>query len=192
MVALYFKILRVFPHKPDAPKRDRLVFSKAHDAKALYAVLAARGFFDPKILEGYEMNGGLLPGHATRHCVPGVEVTAGSLGHGLPMAVGMAYAGRVDRKNYRVFAILSDGECDEGSTWEAALLAGQHKLDNLVAIVDYNKLQGCGYTKDVLDLEPFAKKWLSFNWEAKEIDGHNFTQILKTLSQLPFKSGKPS
>lgn len=192
LVALYFKIMKVFPKDPENSERDRLIFSKAHDGKALYAVLAERGFFDKKILDGYELDGGKLPGHTTRHCVPGVEVSAGALGHGLSMAAGMAYVGKKDNKKFRVFAILSDGECDEGSTWEAILFSGHHKLDNLTAIVDYNKLQGYGFTKDVLDLEPFAAKFGSFGWEAKEIDGHNFQEIVGILSKLPFKASKPS
>lgn len=192
LVALYFQIMKVFPRDPENQQRDRLIFSKAHDAKALYAVLAHRGFFDRKILTGYELNDGLLPGHSTRHCVPGVEASAGSLGHGLSLAAGAAYAGKIDKKKFRVFAILSDGECDEGSTWEAALFARHHRLDNLVAVVDYNKLQGYGYTKDVLNLEPFATKWQAFGWTVAEIDGHNFKAIINTLSKIPFKSGKPS
>ena len=192
LVALYFKIMKVFPKDPENPKRDRLIFSKAHDGKALYAVLAERGFFNKNVLDGYELDGGRLPGHSTRHCVPGVEVSAGSLGHGLSMAAGSAYVGKLDNKNFRVFAILSDGECDEGSTWEAILFAGHHRLDNLTVIVDYNKLQGYGFTKDVLDLEPFSAKFESFGWEVKEIDGHNFNEIIGILSKLPLKTGKPS
>ena len=192
LVALYFKIMNIFPKEPENQERDRLIFSKAHDAKALYATLAERGFFGRKILEGYELDGGRLPGHTTRHCVPGVEVSAGALGHGLSMAAGMAYVGKQDNRKFRVFTILSDGECNEGSTWEAILFAGHHKLDNLTAIVDYNKLQGFGFTKDVLDLEPFAAKWLSFGWEVKEINGHNFKEIVGILSKLPLKIGKPS
>jgi len=192
LVALYFKIMKVFPKDPQNPARDRLIFSKAHDGKVLYAVLAERGFFNKKILDGYEQDGGKLPGHSTRRCVPGVEASAGALGHGLSMAAGMAYVGKQDNKKFRVFTVLSDGECDEGSTWEAILFSGHHKLDNLTAIVDYNKLQGYGFTKDVLDLEPFAAKWMSFGWEAKEIDGHNFNEIIGILSKLPLKTGKPS
>lgn len=199
MVALYFAIMKVFPKNPNHRNRDRLIFSKAHDAKVLYAVLAERGFFDKEVLAGYEADDGRLPGHATRHCVPGVEASAGSLGHGLSMAAGMAYAGRLDppvgragKKSFRVFAILSDGECDEGSTWEAILFAGHHKLDNLTAIVDYNKLQGYGFTKDVLDLEPFSAKWRDFGWEVKEVDGHSFQAIIDSLSVLPLQKGKPT
>lgn len=192
LVALYFQIMKVFPQDPEDPNRDRLIFSKAHDAKALYAVLAHRGFFDKKILEGYELDDGLLPGHSTRHCVPGVEVSAGALGHGLSMAAGVAFAGNLDKKAWRVFAVLSDGECDEGSTWEAALFAGHHKLDNLIVIIDYNKLQGYGFTKDVLNLEPFAAKWRSFGWEVQEINGHEFPEIIAALGRIPFAKGKPS
>ena len=192
LVSLYFKIMKVYPKDSYNDNRDRLVFSKAHDAKVLYAVLAERGYFDKKILDGYELDGGKLPGHSTRHCMPGVEVSAGALGHGLSMAAGMAYIGKKDNEKFRVFAILSDGECDEGSTWEAILFAGHHGLDNLTAIVDYNKLQGFGYTKDILDLEPFSAKFGSFGWEVKEIDGHNFKEIIATLSKLPLKTGKPS
>lgn len=192
LIALYFRIMRVFPHDSESPRRDRLIFSKAHDAKALFAVLSKRGFFDKKILAGYEHNEGRLPGHSTRHCVPGVEVSAGSLGHGLPIAAGIAYAGKLKKNKYRVYAILSDGECDEGSTWEAALFSGFHRLDNLVAIIDYNKLQGYGYTKDILNLEPFGAKWSAFGWSVKEINGHDFGEIINSLRKLPFKKNKPS
>jgi len=192
LVSLYFEIMNVNPQNPHDKNRDRLVFSKAHDAKALYAVLAERGYSNKKILEGYEMNGGKLPGHSTRHCMPGVEVSAGSLGHGLAMAVGMAYAGKIDGKTHKVFCIISDGECDEGSTWEAILFAGHHKLDNLVVIIDYNKLQGFGYTKDVLDLEPFSQKWKSFGWETVEVDGHDFNELINVLNKVPIKTNKPT
>jgi transketolase len=192
LVALYFKIMRVYPKDPYGPKRDRLIFSKAHDAKVLYATLSERGFFDKKKLRTYEANDGLLAGHSVRYAVPGIEASAGSLGHGLPIAAGIALAGKLDKKKYRVYTILSDGECDEGSTWEAALFSGHHKLDNLIAIVDYNKLQGFGYTKDILDLEPFAKKWEAFGWRVREIDGHNFQQIINTLRSVPFQKNKPS
>ncbi len=192
LVSFYFEIMNIDSKNPYGKDRDRLVFSKAHDAKALYAVLAECDFFDKKLLEGYESNNGKLPGHSTRHCVPGVEVSAGSLGHGLSMAVGMAYAGKIDSKKHRIFCIISDGECDEGSTWEAILFAGHHKLDNLVTIVDYNKLQGFGYTKDVLNLEPFSKKWECFGWQAVELDGHNFNELIAALKKTPIKKNKPT
>lgn len=181
LVALYFSIMRVFPKNANDSRRDRLIFSKAHDAKALYAVLAKRGFFNTKILERYEIDDAVLPGHSTRHVVPGVEVSAGSLGHGLSMAAGSAFALR--GKSPRVFAILSDGECDEGSTWEAVLFAGHHKLKNLTVIVDYNKLQGYGHTKDILNLEPFADKWKAFGFAVSEVDGHSFSELLGALTK---------
>ncbi len=184
LTSLYFHSMRVNPKNSEDKRRDRLIFSKAHDAKALYATLCERGFFDKSILDTYEQNNGSLPGHSTRHAVPGVEVSAGSLGHGLPMAAGMAYAGKLDDKKYRVFAILSDGECDEGSTWEAILFAGHHKLNNLIVIVDNNKLQGFGFTKDILNLEPFGEKWDSFNWDVKEINGHDFEKIITAIESI--------
>src|SRR3990167_1675014 len=192
LVSLYFEIMNVDPKNPYDENRDRLVFSKAHDAKALYAVLAERGYSNKRILDGYEMNGGKLPGHSTRHCMPGVEVSAGSLGHGLAMAVGIAYAGKIDSKKHKVFCIISDGECDEGSTWEAVLFAGHHKLDNLVAIVDYNKIQSFGRVREVLDLEPLAEKWKSFQWGVREIDGHDLSEIEGALLAAPWERGRPS
>ncbi len=191
LTVLYFSVMKLNPHVPLDPERDRLIFSKAHDSKALYAVLAQRGFFNKRKLSTYERNGG-LPGHTTRQVVPGVEISGGSLGHGLSVAAGMAYAGKIDKKTYRVFAILSDGECDEGSNWEAIHFAGHHRLSNLVAIVDYNKLQGFGRTTDVLDLEPFAKKWEAFGWGVIEADGHNMSEIEKTFKKIPFVVDKPS
>lgn len=191
LVALYFEIMKVFPKDPWNEKRDRLFFSKAHDAKALYAVLAERGYFDKKILQGYEINGGKLPGHSTRHVVPGVEISAGSLGHGLSMAVGCALGLKIKKSKNYTFAILSDGECDEGSTWEGILFAGHHKLNNLITIVDYNKLQAYGFTKDILDLEPFKDKWEAFGWEVFEVDGHSFVKIIKCINKTKNKTLKP-
>ena len=192
LTVLYFKILRISPKKPWAEDRDRFILSKGHAAAALYATLAQRGFAPEKILDSYCKDGGKLPGHSTRGCMPGVEVSTGSLGHGLPMGAGMALAGKRDGKNYRVFILMSDGECDEGSNWEAALFASHHKLDNLTAIIDDNKLQAFGRTNEVLNLEPLAKKWEAFGWQVKEIDGHNFSQIEKVFSKIPFKKNKPS
>lgn len=178
LVSLYFSVMHIDPKKPYSKDRDRLIFSKGHDVKALYAVLVERGYFDKNILEGYEMNDGLLAGHSVRHAVPGVEVSAGSLGHGFSIATGIALAGKIGKKSYHVFTILSDGECDEGSVWEAALFAGHHKLNNLIAIIDYNKLQGFGFTKDVLDLEPFTDKWKAFGWDTYEVDGHDMEKMI--------------
>jgi len=191
LVSLYFSVMKVFPHDPWSDKRDRLIFSKAHDAKALYAVLCERGYFDKKILDGYEMNGGLLAGHSTRRSVPGVEATAGSLGHGLPIAVGVALAGKLAKKKFKTFAVISDGECNEGTTWESALFAGHHRLENLIVVVDYNGLQGFGYTKDILDLEPLSGKWKAFGWEVKKVNGHDFDALQSAFLDESLKKDKP-
>ena len=192
LAVLYTKTLRVRPDTVDDPDRDRLILSKGHACAALYAVLAEQGFFPMEWLESFYRDGAKLPGHATAGDIPGIEVSTGSLGHGLPMACGLALAGKVDQRPYRVFTVLSDGECDEGSTWEAAMFAAQHRLDNLIAIVDYNKIQGLDRVKEVLDLEPFAAKWASCRWAVREIDGHDVIAVERTLSQVPLEPGRPS
>jgi len=192
LVALYFSEMRVNPEEPEHLERDRFILSKGHGCSALYATLAMKGFFKEDILETYCIDSGKLPGHATLHCVHGVEASTGSLGHGLPIGIGMALAARIDGQKYRTFVLMSDGECDEGSVWEAAMFAGHNKLDNLVAIIDYNKLQAFGYTKEVLDLEPLSKKWESFGWAAKEVDGHDIATMCKLFAKVPFENGKPS
>jgi transketolase len=192
LVVLYNRVLRIDPRRPDWPERDRFILSKGHACAAVYAVLAERGFFPVEWLDTYYQDGSHLAGHITHYGVPGVEVSTGSLGHGLSIAAGMALAGKHENRAYRVFALLSDGECDEGSTWEAALFIPHHHLDNLVAIVDYNKIQSFGTVKEVLDLEPLAGKWQAFGWATREIDGHDFRQIEDTLLMVPFESGKPS
>lgn len=191
LAVLYRRILRVAPDTVDDPDRDRLILSKGHGCAGLYAVLAECGFFPREWLESFYHDGARLAGHAT--CgPPGVEVSTGSLGHGLPIACGLALAGKRDARPFRVFALLSDGECDEGSTWEAALLAFHHQLDNLIAIVDYNKIQSLGRVEDVLDLEPFQAKWEAFGWATREIDGHDVEAVERTLREVPFEPGKPS
>ena len=191
LAVLYGNVLHVNPAQRDLPDRDRFILSKGHGAAALYAALAERGFFPLDWLQTYCQNGARLAGHVT-YGVPGVEVSTGSLGHGLSIGCGMALAGKREKRPYRVFVMLSDGECDEGSIWEAALFAPHHHLDNLIAIVDYNKIQSFGAVKDVLDLEPLADKWRAFRWTAREIDGHDHSQIEQTLAQVPFEPGKPS
>src|SRR5207244_2938908 len=141
-------------------------------------------------LDTYCQDGTRLAGHITHYGVPGVEMSSGSLGHGLSLACGMALAGKRDGRPYRVFALLSDGECDEGSIWEAILFAPHHRLDNLVAIVDYNKIQSFGTVKEVLDLEPLAAKWQAFGWAVREVDGHDIGQILTALRDVPFQAGR--
>ncbi len=192
LTALYFSAMRIDPAQPNLPTRDRLIFSKGHCAAALYATLAVRGFTPVAKLAEYFADGRQLIGHPTRGCMPGVEATSGSLGHGLPMGSGMAFAAKQDGAAHRVFVIMSDGECDEGAVWEAALIAGQHQLDNLVAVIDYNHLQGFGRTTAVADLEPFADKWRAFGWDVREVDGHDFAQLLDTLNALPFSLGIPN
>jgi transketolase len=192
LAVLYGAVLRVDPAQPDWPDRDRVVVSKGHGAAALYAVLAECGFFPVQWLDTYCTDGTRLAGHVTHHGVPGVEFSSGSLGHGLSLACGVALAGKRDGRPYRAFAVLSDGECDEGSIWEAALFAPHHQLDNVVAIVDYNKIQSFGTVKEVLDLEPFAAKWRAFGWAVREVDGHDHRQIYETLINLPFEPSRPS
>ena len=191
LAVLYGKHLRVDPSLPGWPDRDRLILSKGHACTALYAALAERGFFPYEWLGTFYQNGGLLPGHAT-HTVPGVEISTGSLGHGLSVAAGMALAAKRDGKTYRVFVLMSDGECDEGSTWEPALFASHHSLDDLVAIIDYNKVQSMGTVKEVLDLEPLVDKWRAFGWAVREVDGHDLEQVDDVLSRVPFAPGRPS
>jgi transketolase len=193
LAVLYGEALRVDPQRPDWQDRDRFILSKGHGAAAVYAALSARGFFAANLsLETYYQNGSALAGHITHAGVPGVDASTGSLGHGLAIACGMALAGKRDKKTYRVFALLSDGECDEGSTWEAALFAPHHALDNLVVIVDYNKIQSLGRVEEILSLEPFASKWEAFGWVVREIDGHNFREIRQALSAVPLTPGRPS
>ena len=192
LTALYFEVMRIKPKEPLWAGRDRFILSKGHGGASLYAALALRGFFSEEKLNTFCKDGSVLTTHPVIQNVPGVEATTGSLGHGLSSGLGMALAGAFDKKGYRVFVMLSDGECDEGSVWEAAMYAGFHKVDNLVAIVDYNKIQSFGRTEEVMDLEPFADKWKAFGWEAREIDGHNFKEILGALQAVPFKTCKPS
>lgn len=182
LAVLYTRVLRIDPSAPQATDRDRFILSKGHAAAILYAALAERGFFPVDELETFCRDGSALTGHIS-HAVRGIEVSTGSLGHGLPIAVGMALAARADRNGARVVCLLSDGECDEGSNWEAILFAGHHKLGNLTAIVDYNKIQSFGRVADVLDLHPFADKWRDFGWHTTEIDGHDHAAIAETLSR---------
>lgn len=185
-------ILRLDPNHAEDPSRDRFILSKGHASAGLYSTLALKGFFPKDWLDSFYQNGGKLSGHVSYPGVPGIEFSSGSLGHGLSVACGMALASKQEGLAGRVFAMLSDGECDEGSIWEAALFAPHHKLDNLIVLLDYNKIQSLGHVKDVLDLEPLGKKWESFGWAVREIDGHNMTEILATLSSLPFTAGRPS
>jgi transketolase len=192
LAVLYSNILCVNPAYPKWAERDRFILSKGHGAAILYAVLAERGFFPKERLDTYCQDGSALAGHATSHGIPGVEVSTGSLGHGLPIGCGMALAGKRENKPCRVFVLLSDGELDEGSNWEAILFAPQHQLDNLIAIVDYNKIQSFGAVSEVMELAPLVDKWRAFRWAVREIDGHDHAQIESVLKSVPFEPGKPS
>ncbi len=192
LTALYFEAMRIDPTDPQNPTRDILLYSKGHAVSALYATLVERGFAVPDILKEYHVDGGRLSGHPVIGNMSGVEFSSGSLGHGLPVGAGMAFARKRDRSESRVYVLLSDGECDEGSVWEAAMFAPHHGLDNLTAIIDYNKIQSFGSTKEVLDLEPLADKWRAFNWSVEEVDGHDFIGICASLNRLPFNQHRPS
>jgi transketolase len=192
LAVLYGRILRVDPLRPRWPDRDRFILSKGHAGCAVYAVLAERGFFPVEKLLTHYQDGSDLSGHVSHKGIPGVEVSTGSLGHGLSIGAGMAYAGKLDGATNRVVVLLSDGECDEGSTWESALFAAHHKLDNLVAILDYNKIQSLASVAETLGLEPFAEKWTSFGWALREVDGHDHEALFGALATIPFAAGQPS
>ena len=183
LAVLYGKVLRVKPSNPAWPDRDRVILSKGHAGAGIYASLAELGFFPKSKLESHYQNGSDLSGHVSHKGVPGVEISTGSLGHGLPIATGIAKAATLKNKNFQVFCIMGDGECDEGSTWEAALFASHHKLANLTVIVDYNKLQSLTTCAETLALEPFADKWNSFGWETRETDGHDHDKLHEALTQ---------
>ncbi|HEV2647072.1 MAG TPA: transketolase [Acidobacteriaceae bacterium] len=191
LACLYWGTLRIRPEEPGWEMRDRFILSKGHGAAILYATLAERGFFPVEELATYCEGGSRLTGHVTSG-VAGVELSSGSLGHGLPVGCGLALAAARESLDRRCFVLLSDGELDEGSNWEAILFAPQHRLDNLTVIVDYNKIQSFGRVEDVLDLEPLADKFRAFRWAVREVDGHNVDELLETFSALPFEPGKPS
>ncbi len=189
---LYDDVLRYDPKRPDWPERDRCILSKGHGCLALYALLAEKGFFPKAELEKFCALDGMLGGHPEHRKIPGVEATTGSLGHGLSIAIGMALAARHKKSNHRVFVILGDGECNEGSIWEAAMCAGKHQLSNLIAMVDYNKMQSAGATAQIQELEPFADKWKSFGFAVREADGHNVAELRDVLAATPFAPAKPN
>lgn len=189
LATLYDRILEVDPQHPDRPDRDRFIMSKGHAGAALYATLAERGFFDTALLTQHYRNGSFLSGHVSHVGVPGVELSTGSLGHGLPVGAGLAWRARQTGQAWRTFVLLGDGECDEGSVWEAAMFAAHHRLSNLVAIVDYNKLQSLTTTEETLALEPFADKWTAFGWQVAEADGHDHEQLARALD-VP-RGGRP-
>lgn len=174
------------------PDRDRLILSKGHGCLALYAILADKGFFDPEELDSFCKFDSRLGGHPELGKLPGVEASTGALGHGLPMAVGMALAAKIKKQGHRIVVIMGDGEINEGTVWEAAMSASKHQLNNLIAMIDYNKLQSYGLTKDVLDLEPLVDKWKAFGFEVIEVDGHNIKALENLLARLPINTLKPT
>ncbi len=191
LAVLYNDILKVNPQNPEWAERDRFILSKGHAGAGVYSVLAEMGFFSTEILSSHVQNGSLLSGHVSHKGVPGVEFSTGSLGHDLPVATGIAMAAKMDNKKFRSFVLLSDGEWDEGSNWEAVLFAAHHKLDNLVAIIDYNKIQSIGPVKETLNLEPFAEKFISFGWKVQTVNGHDITELKNVFSSIPFQMDKP-
>lgn len=192
LIIIYFRILNINPKEPKDDNRDRFILSKGHAVSALYATLAKKGFFNEGILDKYCIDNGILPGHPDRFSVPGIETSTGSLGHGLPIGVGLALASKRDGKNYKVYVLMSDGECEEGSIWEAAISASRLKLDNLIGIIDANKLQAYEKTDNIQPISSLKGKFESFGWSVREIDGHNFEQLEKVFKNIPFKSEKPT
>lgn len=194
VATLYTGVLHVDPKKPDLPDRDRLIYSKGHAGAAVYAALAERGFFPVEELRTHYANGSRLSGHVSHKGIPGVEFSTGSLGHGLAVAAGMAMGARLDGAAWRTFAVLGDGECDEGSVWEAALQAHQFKLDNLIAVVDHNRMQSLDFCENTLALEPFADKWRDFGWNVITVDGHDTAALSAAFAWAKgnLGTGKPS
>jgi transketolase len=192
ITALYFRVLHHRPAEPHWTKRDRFILSKGHAAPLLYAALAESGYFSVNELLTLRKLGSRLQGHADRTFTPGVEMSTGSLGQGLSFAVGTALAARLDSQSYRIYALLGDGECDEGQVWEAAMSAAHFKLDKLVAIIDHNKQQIDGWNWDVMNIEPLGAKWRSFGWHVIEIEGHDFDQILAAFEQAESIKGQPT
>ena len=189
---LYDDILRFDPKSPQWPGRDRFILSKGHGCLALYALLAEKGFFAEAELAKFCQRDGILGGHPEYGQIPGVEASTGSLGHGLSIGVGLALNARIDRSDCRVFVVVGDGECNEGSIWEAALCAGKHRLSGLTVIVDYNKQQAYSSTYEVQDMEPFAEKWRSFGFATAHADGHDIAALRRLFQSLPLDPRKPS
>lgn len=191
LVSAYWEFLNIDEKKPNHSTRDRFILSKGHAASALYATLAYRGFFPVEVLDTYAQKGSRLAEHPGPHCVPGVEAATGSLGHGLGLGIGMALSGKIQKEKFRVLVVLGDGECNEGSIWEAAMFAPAHNLENLTVVVDFNRWQATDRSEKVLALQPLKEKWESFGWSAYEVDGHDIAQITSVLKKIPDGSGKP-
>ncbi|MBU1863852.1 MAG: transketolase [Candidatus Omnitrophica bacterium] len=192
LVALYYKCMNVSPSNCQDPSRDRFILSKGHGCPALYAVLADRGFLPPHDIKTFGHDGGVLEEHPMYDLNKGIEASTGSLGHGLSLAAGMALSSKYDNISNKIFTIVGCGETNAGFIWEAALFAAQHKLDNLIVIVDYNKIQALGNNDTIIDLEPYSDKWCSFGWSVREVNGHNFSELFSAFEDVPFEKGKPN
>lgn len=192
VTALYFKCLRHNPANPCWADRDRFVLSKGHAAPLLYAALAESGYFDVDELATLRALGSRLQGHCDMTTILGVEISSGSLGQGLSFGIGIALAGRLDSRDYRVYVLLGDGECDEGQVWEAAMASAHFKLDNLVAIIDHNKQQIDGWNREVMNIEPLAEKWKAFGWHTIEVDGHDLSQLITAFDEAKRVKGRPT
>ena len=192
LVTLYFDVLKHDPSRPDWEDRDRFLLSKGHAAPVLYSVLAECGYTPADQLNTLRKLGSIYQGHPDRRFIPSLEASTGSLGQGLSLALGMGIAAKLDKKTFRTYVVLGDGEIQEGQIWEAAMFGSYHKVDNVVAIVDYNKIQLDGFVKDILDLEPLADKWRSFGWNTLEVDGHDIAALQKAFAAATATQGKPT
>jgi len=191
LAVLYGSVMHYRADEPRWVDRDRFILSKGHAGAGVYAVLAECGFFPREKLREHYQDGSDLSGHVSHLGIPGVEVSTGSLGHGLGIAQGMAFAAKLDGRAHRVFVLMSDGECDEGSVWEAVLFAAHHQLSNLVAVIDYNKIQSLAKVEDTIRLEPFADKWRSFGWDVTEVSGHDHAGLRAALDRAPGEGVRP-
>jgi len=192
MRVLYDDILRYRPQEPKWSERDRMILSKGHGCIALYVMLADKGFIPLETLDTFCRRDSILGGHPEAAKVPGVEASTGALGHGLSYGVGMALAARIEKRDSRIIVVMGDGEINEGSVWEAALCAGKHKLSNLTAVIDYNKIQSAGPTREIQDLEPLLDKWQAFNFAAVDVDGHDVSALRNVFRSLPLAADRPS
>jgi len=192
LAVLYAKVMTIDPKKPTWEERDRFILSKGHAGAAVYAALAEANFFPKEWLMTHYQDGSNLSGHVSHKGIPGVELSTGSLGHGLPVGAGMAYSAKLGQQKHNVYVLLSDGEFDEGSNWEAIHFAGHHKLNKLIAIIDYNKLQSLASTEETLGLEPFKAKFIAFRWNVIEVDGHDHASLIKAFTKAQQVSDAPT
>ena len=192
VTALYFRVMRIDPKNPGWPDRDRFILSKGHACPVWYAALAERGYFDKSHLKTLRQMGSILQGHPDMRKTPGIDMTAGSLGHGLPAGLGMALSAKLQQKDYQVFVIIGDGESQEGSIWEASMAAPNFKLDNLTAILDYNHLQNDYSVDDIMPIHPVVDKWQAFGWHVIDIDGHDMEQVVQALEESKSHQGAPT